>query len=72
MNTDTHLLNKMFRGVLITNAISIAAGIVCVMIDGIITGQFLGADAVAASGLLHKPPGRTAGRGRHHVYPLSG
>lgn len=53
MNTDTHLLNKMFKGVLITNAISIAAGIVCVMIDGIITGQFLGADAVAAAGLLH-------------------
>jgi len=53
MNTDTHLLNKMFKGVLITNAISIAAGIICVMIDGIITGQFLGADAVAAAGLLH-------------------
>ena len=42
----------MFRGILITNAISIVAGIACVMIDGIVTGQFLGADAVAASGLL--------------------
>ena len=52
MKTDTHLLNKMFRGILITNAISIVAGIACVMIDGIVTGQFLGADAVAASGLL--------------------
>ena len=52
MKSDTHLLNKMFMGVLITNAISIVAGIACVMIDGIVTGQFLGADAVAASGLL--------------------
>lgn len=52
MKSDTHLLNKMFRGILITNAISIVAGIACVMIDGIVTGQFLGADAVAASGLL--------------------
>ena len=52
MKTDTHIINKMFRGILITNAISIVAGIACVMIDGIITGQFLGADAVAASGLL--------------------
>jgi len=46
-------MNKMFRGILITNAISIVAGIACVMIDGIVTGQFLGADAVTASGLLH-------------------
>ncbi|MCR5232467.1 MAG: ATP-binding protein [Lachnospiraceae bacterium] len=52
MKTDAHILNKMFRGILITNAISIVAGIACVMIDGIVTGQFLGADAVAASGLL--------------------
>ncbi len=42
----------MFKGILITNAISILAGIACVMIDGIITGQFLGPDAVAAQGLL--------------------
>ncbi|MBR0380185.1 MAG: hypothetical protein IJH62_06450, partial [Mogibacterium sp.] len=53
MKTDTHLLNKMFRGILITNAISIVAGIACVMIDGIVTGQFLGPDAVTAAGLLH-------------------
>ena len=52
MKTDSHLLNKMFRGILITNAISVVAGIACVMIDGIVTGQFLGADAVTASGLL--------------------
>ena len=52
MKSDTHILNKMFRGILITNAISIVAGIACVMIDGIVTGQFLGAEAVAASGLL--------------------
>jgi len=52
MKTDTHLLNKMFRGILITNAISIVAGIACIMIDGIVTGQFLGADAVTAAGLL--------------------
>lgn len=50
--TDTHLLSKMFRGILITNAISIVAGIACVMIDGIVTGQFLGPDAVTAAGLL--------------------
>lgn len=42
----------MFKGILITNAISILAGIACVMIDGIVTGQFLGPDAVAAQGLL--------------------
>lgn len=42
----------MFRGILITNAISIVAGIACVMIDGIVTGQFLGPDAVTASGLM--------------------
>ncbi len=53
MKTDAHILNKMFRGILITNAISIVANIACVMIDGIITGQFLGADAVTAAGLLH-------------------
>jgi Na+-driven multidrug efflux pump/anti-sigma regulatory factor (Ser/Thr protein kinase) len=52
MKSDNHLLNKMFRGILLTNAISIVAGIACVMIDGIVTGQFLGADAVAAAGLL--------------------
>ena len=52
MKTDTHLLDKMFMGILITNAISIVANIACVMIDGIVTGQFLGADAVAAAGLL--------------------
>ena len=52
MKTDTNLLNKMFSGILIINAISIVAGIACVMIDGIITGQFLGPDAVSASGLL--------------------
>lgn len=52
MKTDSHLLNKMFRGILITNAISVVAGIACVMIDGIVTGQFLGPDAVAAAGLL--------------------
>ena len=52
IKTDAHLLNKMFKGILITNAISIVAGIACVMIDGIVTGQFLGPDAVAASGLL--------------------
>ena len=42
----------MFRGILITNAISVLAGIACVMIDGIVTGQFLGPDAVTAAGLL--------------------
>lgn len=52
MKSDTHILNKMFRGILLTNAISIVASIACVMIDGIVTGQFLGADAVAAAGLL--------------------
>ena len=57
MKTDTHLLNKMFRGVLITNAISIVAGIACVMIDGIVTGQFLGPDAVTASGLIQPVAG---------------
>ena len=52
MNTDSHLLNKIFWGILITNSISVVAAIACVMIDGIITGQFLGPDAVTASGLM--------------------
>lgn len=42
----------MFTGILITNIISIVAGIGCTMIDSIVTGQFLGTDAITASGMI--------------------
>ena len=46
------LIKKMFAGIVITNVISVVAGIGCNMIDSIVTGQFLGPDAVAAAGLV--------------------
>ena len=52
MKTDSKLIQRSFFGILTVNIISMVSGILCVMIDAIVTGQFLGADAMAASGLL--------------------
>ena len=52
MNSDNRLIKKMFRGILLINTMSILSGVACLMIDAIITGQFLGVDAVTASGLV--------------------
>ena len=52
METDSKLIRSSFSGILTVNIISMVSGILCVMIDAIVTGQFLGADAMAASGLL--------------------
>lgn len=53
MKNDSHLIKKTFYGILIVNIVSMISGVLCVMIDAIITGQFLGTDAVSASGLLN-------------------
>ena len=52
METDSKLIRSSFSGILTVNTISMVSGILCVMIDAIVTGRFLGADAMAASGLL--------------------
>ncbi|MCR5624045.1 MAG: ATP-binding protein [Lachnospiraceae bacterium] len=48
----SNLIKKTFINMLIVNAISMVSGIVCVMVDSIVTGQFLGAQAVTAVGIL--------------------
>lgn len=53
MKSNGHLIKKTFYGILIVNIVSMISGVLCVMIDAIITGQFLGTDAVTASGLLN-------------------
>lgn len=50
--SDNKLVNKTYFAVLLVNGSSMLFSIACVMIDAIITGQFLGTDAVAATGLL--------------------
>ena len=52
MGTDNNLLKKMYSSILIVNVIGIVSGIACVMVDAMVTGRFLGEDAVAAAGLL--------------------
>ena len=52
MKTDDRLINKAFVGIWAVNGISMLFSIACVMIDAILIGQFLGKDAVTASGLL--------------------
>ena len=49
---DNQLIKEMLNGILITNVISMVSGVGCVMVDAIVTGQFLGTDAVAATGLI--------------------
>ena len=52
MKNESKLIRSSFSGILTVNLISMVSGILCVMIDAVVTGQFLGADAMAASGLL--------------------
>ena len=51
MESSGNLIKKTFTGMMIINSISMLFGILCSMIDTIITGRFLGTDAVAAAGL---------------------
>ena len=51
MENSGNLIKKTFMGMMIIQSISILFGILCSMIDTIITGRFLGTDAVAAAGL---------------------
>ena len=50
-HSDT-LIRKMFNSLLITNTISLALSVACVLIDSVITGNFLGDEALVASGLV--------------------
>ncbi len=52
MGTNDRLINKTFRGILLVNTVSLVSAIICVMIDAIVVGQFLGSKAVAAIGLI--------------------
>lgn len=52
MNTNDQLIKKTFIGIWIVAGTSMLFGIACVMIDAIMTGQFLGSKAVAATGLV--------------------
>lgn len=53
MESGNRLVRKTFYGMLIVNVISMVSGIMCVMIDAIVTGQFLGTEAVTAAGLIN-------------------
>lgn len=46
------LTDQLFRSVLLVNIISMVSSIACIMVDAIVTGQFLGSDAVASMGLI--------------------
>ena len=52
MGSGDTLIRKMFNSLLITNTISLALNVACVLIDSIITGNFLGDDALVAAGLV--------------------
>ena len=52
MKSDNRLINKAFIGIWAVNGVSMLFSIACVMIDAIITGQFLGKEAVTAAGLV--------------------
>ncbi len=52
METNDRLINNTFFGIWAVNGLSMLFGIACVMIDAILTGQFLGKDAVTAAGLI--------------------
>ena len=53
MRNDSQLLNKTFSGLLLINVLTAVSGILCILIDAIVTGQFLGTQAVAAAGLIN-------------------
>ena len=52
IHSDNQLIKKTFYSILMINAFSSVTGIMCVIIDAIMTGQFLGTAAVTASGLI--------------------
>ena len=52
MNTNDKLIKKTFLGMLAVGGVSTLFSIACIMVDAIMTGQFLGKEAVAASGLI--------------------
>ncbi len=53
MQKNDRLINNTFRGILTVNILSMVSSIAAVMIDAIITGQFLGSNAVASMGLIN-------------------
>ena len=52
MERNNRLVQKTFNSVLVIRVLSMVSAITCVMIDSMITGKFLGSDAVASMGLL--------------------
>ena len=52
MGSGDTLIRKMFNSLLITNTVSLALNVACVLIDSLITGNFLGDDALVAAGLV--------------------
>ena len=53
MEKKQTLVKQTFRRILIINGISMVSGILCVLIDAIVTGKYLGTAAVTASGLTN-------------------
>jgi Na+-driven multidrug efflux pump len=52
MKTGNQLIQKTFHSILIVNAVSMVSAILCTLIDSIVTGQFLGTEAITAAGLI--------------------
>lgn len=52
MQRNNALTDQLFRSVLLVNVMSMVSSIACIMVDAIVTGQFLGSDAVASMGLI--------------------
>ena len=46
------LMKSIYTGILIINAFSMISGMLCGIVDAVVTGQFLGAAAVTAYGLI--------------------
>ena len=53
MKSGSNLIRKSFVNVMIVTVLSLLSQVVCVMIDAIVTGQFLGTTAVTATGLMN-------------------
>ena len=52
MKSGSSLLKKTFQGLLFVGTLSSLSGVVCMVIDSMITGRFLGTTAFTASGLF--------------------
>ena len=52
MERNDRLVSSTFKGILTVNIVSMVSAIAAVMVDAIVTGQFLGSDAVASVGLI--------------------